>query len=198
MRGFVGINARGGAQGEMGCGPRPLLALSNLDPWRRDMQCSRNQAATVVLLLAVGLLSCRTAAIREPEIIRVPSGLTEDQVEQAIVLALAELPPGTIVLEHKASQVTDEILDRLFGADDPASWFVEARDSGVVFSGYQQDQHYLGVAIRYDTREVRVEIITSQNLMQSKSRIHKEVYVWIAALEVKIRQALGAISTQAG
>ena len=162
------------------------------------MRRTPKRTTAAVLLLAIGLLSCRTTAIREPDIIRVPPGLAGAQVEHAIVLALAELPPGTVVLTHKESQVTDEILNRIFGASEPASWFVEARDSGVVFAGYQKDQHYLGVAIRYDTREVSIEIVKSTNLMQSKSRIHKEVYVWISALATKIRRSLGTISTLDG
>ena len=158
---------------------------------------SVSQKRNVTILAAAAatliVLGCRTVPIQERAAIRVPSGLTPEQVELAIVYALAQPPPGTLELKHQASKVTAEILATLFGADDDKGWFVEAREPGVVYAGYRQDSHYLSTAIPYNTTMLRVEILRSDNLDQSDTRIHKAVYVWITDLEVKIRQALGQL-----
>ena len=138
------------------------------------MQCSRNRAATLGLLLAIGLLSCRPSTLREPDVIPVPPRLTESQVKEAIGLAIAQPPrPG-----------------------QTARWYVESEESGVIIAGYQQQGYYLQTAIRYDNREIRVEIRRSKNLLQYRKRIHKAVYVWIFELDLKIRVELGKFAIQ--
>jgi len=51
--------------------------------------------------------------------------------------------------------------------------------------------NYMRVAVRYDARNVNMEIVDSRGLKQSEDKIHKRAFVWLRQLEQRVRRALG-------
>lgn len=154
----------------------------------------------VILLLCLllslgGMLSCRTIPIETRVPIRVPAHSEAEVIELAIILGVVDPPPNTVDLQHKPAQITREILAVVLGTKRRRpDWFVESREPGVVYAGYQRRQFYLGVSIHYSAKDITIQIIRSQNLKQSSGRIHKNAYVWIGELEGRIRRALGQVA----
>ena len=84
----------------------------------------------------------------------------------------------------------------VFGGEDASivKWAVESRNPGSIVASCKKNNHYLQTMIRYDSAELRISIIGSKNLRQSKNRIHENAYEWIADLEFRIRSELGKLA----
>ncbi len=152
----------------------------------------KSETIVVALLLALGLLGCRTTPIREPDVIRVPAGLTTTQVEMSIASAIEY---STLRGGWKVGS-----KGRVLPEDDEQVpvWYVEARNPGAIGVACKKNDHSLRAVIRYNAHEVRVEIIGSENLLQSETRIHENAYTWIADLEFWIRNELGKTVMRTG
>jgi hypothetical protein len=139
------------------------------------------------------MLGCRTTWIGSGDSIAVPAGLEGEQVELAIMKALASRPrsndgPDIVVdIGQFSARIDTDAFDQ-----DPAQegWHAESIEGDVVYAGFYRGAHYLRVAIGHDPREVRVRIVSSRNLKQSGHRIHKNAKIWVAQLEDRIRRQL--------
>jgi hypothetical protein len=155
----------------------------------------------VILLAALVVVSCRTEQIGVREPIVVPSGLTENEIQIAILTALTDLshPPAYDPNVIVAGSVGDAIAWSLFKEAERSSsgWYPESHEPGVIFAGLDVRSHYMRIAIHYDTKSVRTQIVESRNLKQSGGRIHRKANAWLAKLEAKIRVALGQVSFSA-
>ena len=118
----------------------------------------------VVLTLSLG---CSMASKSRIRVIDVPSGLTEQQVELAILDALTD-----------------------------THWFLEGRNPGVVMAGIERKGHYLRVAITHNTRWVSFKIDGSRHLRETDSFIHAAAIKWIRNLEIRVRHSLGEALAQ--
>jgi hypothetical protein len=156
-------------------------------------------ATAALLLTSVG---CRTTEIGPPVRISVPSGLSNEDTEVAIVAMLTAgneverkepTDPNTHTLII-ANPIGAMLLDAYRTRAPSKGWFVESWDRDRIFAGYQQGSHYLRILIAAGHEEVVVTIVDSKNLKQSSGRIHRSALEWVNRLEVNIRDALGRAS----
>lgn len=157
---------------------------------------ARNVGILLLIASCAVSVGCKTVPIEERTPIRVPTGLDDDSIELAIVIAVINPPPEAINFNYKAAEITQEILTAIFGQSRRrVDWFVESRNPGVVYAGRQKGRHYLSVALHYDLDSVRIEILRSEELSQTSTRIHKTAYAWIQTLEQRLRVALSDLAS---
>lgn len=138
-----------------------------------------------LLLLAAPFPACRTTTIPSRAPIPVPPGLTDADVENAVMLALGEPSPGDVAgAETKVRPAVEQ------------TWYPESASPGTVVAGIQRKTHYLQATISYDATEVQTRISGSRNLAQSATRIHGTALAWMDQLDAAIRQGLGRIATR--
>jgi len=146
------------------------------------------QILSCTAALTFALAAC-TTTIPEPQTIVVPSGLSREQVRNALVAALqprrqATRPP--VVATNVATILAAEVL---YG--DRPWWQPEGEEPGAIYASYAKDKHYLRVRIDYSQSAVAVQIVGSRNLDQSGTRIHANAVVWVENLEQAIRVEMG-------
>lgn len=151
--------------------------------------------ALMVLLLISG---CRTTANIPPAPIIVPMGLTEKDVELAVILAVMDrsVPQELVQEKRAAGDITNAITDQNYQKSRASKWpwSFEGTQKGTVFAGFDYGKFYMRVAVEYDTQYVQLTIVDSRNLSQTETRIHKKAFTWIQGLEKKIRWNLGEYS----
>ena len=150
----------------------------------------------VVGAMLLVLIGCRTVPITERPPIIVPPGLTEDQVELAIMYSMFGARPGpNPAAEPPAVGARAELpFKKVRGSE----WDFEGSQPGVIIGSVSPRTHYLRVRIEYDAHTVGVTIDGANNLKYSGSRIHGRANQWIDNLERTIRSGLNlaAISQQ--
>jgi hypothetical protein len=159
------------------------------------------QYKLLVTSFFICLAACSTVRNVTPPPVSVPSKLTENDVELAILMAIADrtsppkLAPG--------AKVTDSVLSAVIAAPanntgrrqrDP--WFFEDRLPGIVYAGFEERRFYMRVAVHYDAHNVTMEIVDSRGLKQSEDRIHKRAFIWLQQLEQRVRHALGTLASR--
>jgi len=150
--------------------------------------------------LLMCLVACSTVQNVSPPPISVPSKLTQNDVELAILMAIADrtappkLAPGEKVTDGVLSAVIDPASNT--ARRQKESWYFEDRQPGKVYAGFQDRRFYMRVAVRYDARNVTMEIVDSRGLKQSEDRIHKRAFVWLQQLEQRVRRALGTLTSR--
>jgi hypothetical protein len=150
--------------------------------------------------LLMCLVACSTVRNVSPPPIAVPNKLTENDVELAILLAIADravspkLTPGEKVTDSLLSAVNDPASNS--ARRQKESWYFEDRQPRIVYAGFQDRQFYMRVAVRYDARNVNMEIVDSRGLKQSEDKIHKRAFVWLRQLEQRVRRALGTLASR--
>lgn len=156
-------------------------------PWRRHM------ARWLVALLGAFVVGCTTVPNRPTAPIPVPYGLTENQVQIAILSAMDQPSPKL----SQGAEITDRALSvALPGYGDRRNWYFEDRRPGIIYAGYQRRNWYMRVAVRYDTRVVTLFIEESRNLKQSGNKIHKTAIAELHTLEDRLRRSLGQMAQQ--
>lgn len=155
--------------------------------------------SSIVLVLLVSS-ACRTTTIPTFEPIPVPPGLTGEQVEVAILAALANTPVPKELSEGAA--LADRAMAVFFGpgryqtiqSSRSQEWFPESRQPGRIIAGKSIRSHYLQVRLDFDTSSIRPSISGSRNLKQSEKDIHINAIEWTHQLEDRIRRAVGFMS----
>lgn len=155
----------------------------------------------LLLTAAFFLASCKTAPIPTLPVIKVPPGLSVQQVELAILSGiLNQRPPESY--DPRSDMPDDEfqqlVWKHYLQSASARSWFPESRSPGVIEAAVNARSHYLRVALAYDTTSIRMKILESRNLRQSGGRIHKRAVVWLDHLEEHIRRELGRMSFAVG
>ena len=158
----------------------------------------KNAARTMwlfIALIAAIMGGCMTVPNISPSPIMVPQGLNENDVELAIVLAIADIPPPAYLTPGQpiSAKTLDEILNQKVDSSRQY-YFFEDRADGVVYSGFQYRTYYMRVAVHYDSEKVRLEITDSRNLEQHDNYIHKKAFEWLVILETRIRRALAQVA----
>ena len=162
---------------------------------------SRSFALTVCVAL---LAACKTVDIGPPLNTPVPSNLTQEETEIAIVAMLSapleevQADPNTKTLVI-ASPLGAMLWDHYRRGRSPRkkSWFLESWDPGLLYLGYlgyRRGLFYMRVAIKTGVPTFSLRIVESRNLDQTHGRIHKNAKVWVGNLEADIRRALGHAS----
>ena len=148
------------------------------------------RASVLVLLTA---LACRTA-LYSPLMVEVPPELTRDQVEIALIAALANRPiPGGLDSDE---MTVENVFDALYGwrrgegETRALEWLPEERQPGVIVAGYTWRSHYLKVGLDFDEEIVEVYILDSRNLNQTDNEIHKTAVALVRALGIRLEQSL--------
>jgi hypothetical protein len=150
-------------------------------------------ASTVILALALTLAGCRTVPIPPPTTIDVPPGLSLQAVEVAVMAGINNgTSPATYDPTRELPQADfDAMLDRDFVVLARAGgWFPEPRRDGVRYASVDTRGHHLLVGIHLDTKQIRIELVESRDLLQAHGRIHKAAVTWIGNLETRIRREL--------
>jgi len=117
------------------------------------------------LLIACTLLlgACSSRPVHDVQRNDIPPGLTQSQVEQAILTALQN-----------------------------RRWTVLERQPGLVVASILQRQRYRAVIeIPYSARGYQIRHRSSENLDYRNGRIHRTYNNWIVHLDRSIQQALG-------
>ena len=104
-----------------------------------------------------------------------------------------KLTPGEKVTESLLSAVNDPASN---SARRQKESYFEDREPRIVYAGFQDRRFYMRVAVRYDARNVTMEIVDSRGLKQSEDRIHKRAFVWLRQLEQRVRRALGTLASR--
>lgn len=159
---------------------------------------------TGLAILSLFLASCMTIPNVSPPPIEVPHGLNENDVELAVVMAVAARPappnltPGQQITDNVLSTVIRARIDpryRGVGERGPM-WYFEDRGPRVVYAGFQYRELYMRVAVRYDASKVTMTIVESRNLKQDESSIHKRAFAYLQGFENRVRRALGDLASR--
>lgn len=163
---------------------------------------ARTRSILLVAALALPLAAaCQTAPLVNPEPIAVPPGLSSQQVEVAILSGIRNTPPPP---DYRLDEDMDEaefdafVRRHLMSDLRRRSWFAESREPGVVHAAVDTRGHYLRVAVRFDTDQVRIQLAESRNLKQSRNRIHGRALRWMRNLEFHVRRELNRMYATAG
>jgi hypothetical protein len=153
--------------------------------------------AVVLVAVTIALTACKSVPNSSPPPINVPPSLAANDVELAILIAIAD-PPEPPKLSP-GQQITDKILDAIVGSYDSLSnpdqpWYFEDREPGAIFAGFQEDEFYIRVRVAFDTENVSLAIVESRNLDQTETRIHRGAFVRLQTLEGRIRRGLGKVA----
>jgi hypothetical protein len=145
---------------------------------------------SVLCLALVMIGGCRTRAIPEPENIPIPSRLSHQNIEVAILSALSiQSPPG--IYDPREEMPEDEFARLIWSyyVSSPGnrSWVVESRNPGRITAVISRTRYLLRIAVDYDDRRAKVSIIESTGLSQSSTRIHRKAVAWVLKLESRIR-----------
>jgi len=164
------------------------IRSSPLREWRRFH---------VAWSLAVAASGCVTAPIPPERTIDVPVGLSEPDVRDAVVASVTSPTRRDLT---PAERIADRALAALVWGyrtiDRPQTeWFPESVAPGGVMAGCRFKTHYVRVVLRFDEHSVRYRIADSRNLRQSQERIHENVIPWLDDLDLRIRRALGYVSS---
>jgi hypothetical protein len=152
-----------------------------------------------MLAVVIILAGCRTRPLAELQPVQVPAGLTQEQVELAILMALTDrYRPPDYPPDHRLTDAEVSNLLPAVAARDPyydprglsPLWRYSARGPNSVEATYRQDQHFLVVDLLYDTRQITPRVVDSRYLRQTDERIHKAVFVWIKELTDGIESAM--------
>lgn len=133
---------------------------------------------------------CRTRAIPDPHSIPIPSSLSRQNIEVAILSALSVQPPPGIY--DPREEMPEDEFDQLIWTYYLASprnraWVVDSRDPGRITAVISRTRYLLRIAVEYDDDRAKVSIIESTGLGQSSSRIHRKAVAWVLKLETRIR-----------
>ena len=127
----------------------------------------------------------------------VPPGLTLQHVELAIIAGILNKPPPpgydpTQPLSHEDFQ---RLLWEHFLRDAQGrSWFPDSVEPGIIHASVNTRGYSLRVALTFNQSTIETRIISSENLLQSDSRIHERALQWIARLHDHIRRELGRLA----
>jgi len=153
-----------------------------------------------ILLVLFASPGCRTTTIPTFDPIPVPPGLIAEQVEVAILAALANTPVPKELSDGTA--IADRAMAAFFGpgryqtiqSSQSQEWFPESRQPGRIIAGKSIRSHYLQVRLDFDTSNIRPSISGSRNLKQSDKSIHTNAIEWTHQLEDRIRRTVGFMS----
>jgi len=155
---------------------------------------------TLVLIVALVAVGCSTVPKSSIGHIDVPPGLSPQQIEFAILAALADDPPPEDLSPEV--EITDRALKAWFGwryksmstRGKSNRWFLEGRSPGRITAGTERGSHYLRVGISHNSNRIDFKIEESRNLAETSDRIHEHAVLWIQNLEIEIRRILGQLS----
>src|SRR5262249_32618323 len=108
--------------------------------------------------------------------IQVPAGLSLQQVELAIVAGILNKPPpsGYDPTEPMSDEAFQHLLWEHFLRDARGrSWFPDSVAPGVVNASVNTRGYSLRVALAFNQTTIETQIISSENLSQSETRIHR-------------------------
>jgi hypothetical protein len=158
----------------------------------------------VVCLISAALVlcisACRTAPIPPFTPIPVPDGLSLQQVELAIMAGILNKPPppGYDPTLSMSEEEFQRFLWEHFLRDARSrSWFPESVGPGVVKASVNTRGYSLRVALDFDQKTISTRILSSENLSQSDTRIHRRALKWIARLHDHIQRELGRLALAA-
>jgi hypothetical protein len=158
----------------------------------------RGLRAMLAVSAALALAACKSVPYADPAPIPVPAGLEANEVEFAILLAIAD-PPDPPRLSP-GQRITDHVLDAVIWSYDSVEeprtepWYFEAREPSAIVAGYQHGPLYMRVRVKYDTKSVSLSIVESRNFDQTETRIHRGAFSRLQVLENRIRRSLGRMA----
>jgi len=158
------------------------------------MISTRSIAPIACIMLVV---ACRTVPFPEPYLIDIPAGMTQRQLEVAIVAGIlnshppADYDPMAEVSEEEFHAL---LWQRFVGTAHSRSWFPESREGETIYASVNTRGLYLRAAIERGPDQLRVSIVESRNLSQGDGRIHKRAVVWLRSLEAHIRREVGRMA----
>ena len=155
----------------------------------------------LISILAVSASACRTAPIPNFEPLKVPPHLTSQQVELAIIAGILNKPPppGYDPTRPMSDEEFQRLLWEHFLRDARGrSWFPDSVAPGIVYASVNTRGYSLRVALEFNQSTIETRIISSENLSQSDSRIHKRALQWISRLHDHIRRELGRLALSGG
>ncbi len=135
------------------------------------------------LLIATLLFSaCSTAVIPEPKKNFIPSGMSQSEVKQTILKAIARLAPTT------TSQIVLHDILSVHGAS--SHWYVEKVEPQVIRAATRpRGQHYVAVNVQYTETQWWVTIVDGENIKFDGKHIHENALPWVQKLERTLHQA---------
>jgi len=157
---------------------------------------------SIVLIACIVLVfGCRTVPFPEPYIIDVPVGMTQRQLEVAIVAGILNSHPP--VDYDPMAKISEEefhalLWQRFVGTARTRSWFPESREGDTIYASVDTRGLYLRAAIERRPDQIRVSISESRNLSEGDGRIHKRAVVWLRNLEAHIRREVGRMALIVG
>jgi len=158
---------------------------------------TRSAAVLTLIFTCFLQTACRTAPIPDFGPLAVPSGLSLQQVELAILSGILNRPPPpdfdpreTLSEEEFHALVWKHYLSQARGR----SWFPESLEPGVIRASVDARGHYLRVALFYDRVSIQTRIEESRELRQSETRIHGRAIKWINRLHEHIKRELGRMT----
>lgn len=133
-------------------------------------------------------------AIPAFEPISVPSGLTVEHVEVAILAVLADIPIPKGFSDGAA--VAARAMTAFFSPSTlKREWYPYSRRAGRIMAGESLRSRHLQVHLDFDTSSIRSSIFRSRNLQQNKKSIHPDAIEWIHQLEDRSRRSFDCISS---
>ena len=155
------------------------------------------------IALAVLLVGCKTVSIYERDPIRVPTGLKESDVEDAILLTLGKhsITESNLSGGQKiADNALKAGLGRRYVSAESGSydkyWYFEEKTPGTIFVAFRKGDLYMRVALNFDAHQIKTSIVESRNFRQSETKIHKQAYVYLQDFEGRLHRSLGDVARE--
>ncbi len=151
------------------------------------------------LLTALFLLlltACISRPIETSRNVLIPTGMTQEQIEVAIIAAISS--------DYIAARLLSDLLGdapslptvssryRVDRSQQVNYWYFAGEVDGAILADYRRGSMFLRVKIIPSGKHLEIRIIDSRNVRRDleTGTIHKNVYGWINRLEENLTQSL--------
>ncbi len=143
----------------------------------------------ITLLSAIFLIGCKTTSMQNINPIPITEGITTEEAISALINSVyanseEKIPRGPIRYYEDGRPIRSY---------EDGRWVVEDATDNFVILIYSLDHHSARVKYEIKGQEIKPTVISSENLLMKKDRIHSNAIIWINRHGIAIRDAMWKI-----
>ncbi|MEW6381365.1 MAG: hypothetical protein AB1611_17420 [bacterium] len=146
-----------------------------------------------VLILLLLLTACTTAK-KYTITVDYPANITRAEARAGTVMAFSGNSKEWSNVEKIVDNALSAGLNFYLSPRDASGWAVESVSEDIVEMGFPWRSHYLRCGIIYQDKSCNLKILSSNNLSESKNRIHRKALALMDRLEISLRKVFGQMS----
>lgn len=148
----------------------------------------------ISILILLSLTACTTA--RKYNItVNYPANITKEEAKAGTVMAFADKDSkGWSNVEKMVDNALSAGLYSYLSPRDASGWDIESVSDDTIEMGFPWRRYYLRCGITYQDKFCDLKILSSNNLAESKNRIHKKALILMDRLEILLRKVFGQVS----